>query len=289
MLCENNWMRLSWGDRRERKNKENFEVSISSQLKSIPSFQQACDEVAVEIANKYDNLFVAMSGGCDSEHVANVFFRNKIPFTPMFVTYKKTVHNDQRYERWYANLWCRKHNVKPLEVDVSEYINSSLDRQRYIKFRPRLGLGFLTQSCLIDIVNKHQGHIVTGMQLEYYPDQDQMTYLEPQLGNYQGFVMQESDGYMDLLAPNQHPWAFFYWSPKLLASFVNSWNLDLNMQENKAEIYDVSPRPKMLYPADFYPEKITKMHHGLASKWGTRDCALLGTKQELLKKLISNH
>jgi hypothetical protein len=86
----------------------------------------------------------------------------------------------------------------------------------------------------VDIAEEYNANLVTGMQLEYYPDYEQMTYLEPQLGDYQGFVFEESDFYLETLAPNKHPWGFYYWSPDIMASFVNEWNTNLNMQENKS-------------------------------------------------------
>lgn len=281
-------MQLSWAGNPKRIFNENFEVTLSSQCDSVVPFQQACDEVAITIANKFDNLFLTMSGGCDSEHVANVLLRNKIPFTPLLLTYEKVTHNDQRYERWFAKHWCRKNNIKPLEIDISDYLNSQADHNRFIEVKPRLFYGLTTHGAFIDIVKKYNGHVITGMQLEYYPDYDQMQYLEPQLGNYVGFVMQESDGYIDVLDPEHHPWAFYYWSPKILASFVNAWDTSLNMQENKAAIYGVSPRPKMSYPTDFYPHNTQFVRKKFTNNWGTRDCRLLGTKEELLNKLVKN-
>ena len=113
-----------------------------------------------------------------------------------------------------------------------------------------------------------------------------MTYLEPQLGNYVGFVMEETDRYLETMCPDQHPWGFYYWSPDILAAFVNEWDTSMTMQENKANIYKVNYRPKMGYPSDMINVEKYTNRKALASEFGTLDCALLGTKQSLLEKLV---
>jgi hypothetical protein len=130
------------------------------------------------------------------------------------------------------------------------------------------------------------GQLVTGYQLEYYPDHEQMTYLEPQLKDYVGFVMEESDLYLETLTPNTHPWGFHYWNPEVLAAFVTEWDTELTMQENKAKIYKVAHRPKMYYPLDIVDSQTHHNRSRLSKTFGTLDCALLGTKQKLLENLV---
>jgi hypothetical protein len=153
-----------------------------------------------------------------------------------------------------------------------------------MNLKPRLYLFAITSLLLAKTIQEQGGKLITGAQLEYYPDNEQMTYLESQLGDYQGFVMEESDQYLEALLPDQHPWAFHYWNADIMAAFVNEWDTNLTMQENKAKIYQVLARPKMGYPLDLVaavPHRPTT-----ARKFGTRDCALMGTKQLLLDKLV---
>ena len=88
------------------------------------------------------------------------------------------------------------------------------------------------------------------------------------------------------MCPDQHPWGFYYWSPDILAAFVNEWDTSMTMQENKANIYKVNYRPKMGYPSDMINVEKYTNRKALASEFGTLDCALLGTKQSLLEKLV---
>lgn len=284
MLCKNNWIDVSWDGLPSRRGKENLQVTFYQKTESIKSFQTVCDHVAIEIAGQHSNLFLALSGGSDSEHIANVLLRNKIQFTPLIVDYDHCHDPEVVEENWWAKHWCKQHKIQPVIVKSNEYIGSLSEKQRFLHVKARLLHGVITAGIIHDAVTMHQGTLLTGNQLEYYPDYEQMTYLESQLGDYEGFVMQESDMYNEILAPNQHPWAFYYWNADIVAAFVNEWNTGFTIQENKAAIYGTSPRPKIGYRSNF--PKYLHNRHLLARSFGDRDVAMLGTKQSLLEKLV---
>lgn len=287
MLCKDNWIDISWDGLPLRVVKENLQVKINRKAKFLPNFDTICNQTAVEIYDSHKNLYLALSGGSDSEYVASCLVRNRIPFTPLILNYTQATTRDQKYEQWYAIQWCKKHQIEPKIIDSAEYMYSEDEKQKYIYLRARQYLGIGTYSFLQVLMEELDGKLITGNQLEYYPDHEQMTYLEPQLGNYVGFVMEEADVYLETLVANKHPWAFYYWSPEVMASFVNSWDTKLTMQENKSAIYKTSPRPKFYYPNDFIDSGQYKARKLLAKhKWGTRDCALLGTKEHLLSQLL---
>lgn len=286
MLCKDSWIDISWDGLPKRKFKENLKVNFSQKADKIMPFDVACDKAAQELYANHKNLFVALSGGCDSENVANVFYRNRIPFTPVILIYNHVVHRDQKLESWFAFQWCKKHSIEPLIVYSNDFVGSQQEKLQFLDLKPRLVYGALTTLLLIDYFKDKDVNLVTGYQLEYYPDYEQMTYLEPQLGSYVGFVLEETDWYLETLCPNRHPWGLHYWNPEVLAAFVNQWDTNLNMQENKAQIYQVAHRPKMYYPVDMIEPERMQQRSKLFSQFGTLDCALLGTKQELLAKLV---
>jgi len=287
MFCNNNWISLSWDGLPVRQEKENLKVTINRRAKTLIDFDRACDLAASEIYDSHKNLYLALSGGSDSEYVADCLVRNGIPFTPIILNYTHVKHNDQRYESWYARAWCKKHNITPMFVDMGDYAQSADEKQKFALIKPRLSGTVPTIGFLSNLVKQHGGKLVTGYQLEYYPDHEQMTYLEPQLGSYHGFVMEESDLYLETLYPNEHPWALFYWSPETMAGFVSAWNTELTMQENKSAIYKTSLRPKFDYPYDIFTMEQGK-YRALFSyqKWGTIDCALMGPREHLLAQLL---
>jgi hypothetical protein len=287
MLCRDNWIDLTWDGASSRTGKENIQVKFRRQAKTLINFDLACNMAAQEIFDTHKDLYLGLSGGADSEYVATCFHRNGIPFTPIILQYNLATSNDQAYESWYAKQWCRQHNVEPLIVNIDNYVTSDHEKSVYHTLKPRLLGGAVTAGFLKKFVDSREGKLISGFQIEYYPDHEQMNYLEPQLASYNGFVLEESDLYIETLGKNQHPWAFFYWSPEIVAGFVHGWNVNKTMTENKSLIYKTSHRPKFSYPRNLFPGDQGAIRQAIAdSKWGTIDCALLGTREQLLSQLL---
>lgn len=285
MLSENNWIDISWDGKSFREKSENLLVRYNSTGGRVRNFDEVCNEVADKIATKYSNIHILFSGGSDSENVCNTFLRNKIPFTPVILHYAHVTHYPL-YEKWYAEMWCRRNKIAPMILDMSKEVGNARDSQTFGKLKPRL---WMTGSyyAILDFARANKAHIVTGNQLEYYPDADQMEYLRPQLNDYKGFVMEESDYYMEALEPDVHPWAFYYWNPDIMASFAAVWNTDLYMQENKAAIYNTDFRPKFSFPKGYYSDQVLAIRSAASKKFGTIDCALMGTREELIARLTA--
>jgi hypothetical protein len=286
MLCKNNWIDITWDGAANRTLKENLKIDFHARASSMLPFDKACDLVAQDIYSQHKKLFLALSGGCDSENIANVLVRNKIPFTPIVAVYNHVQTPSEKLESWHAIEWCKLNKIAPIILNSQTYIGSNFDKQCFSTIKPRLPNGAVTTGMLLATVQNLDGQLLTGAQLEYYPDSEQMTYLEPQLGNYVGFVMEESDLYLETLSPNIHPWAFYYWNPEILAAFINEWDLQATMQQNKSKIYKVPYRKKYLYCDDFIPQSNLILRNTLKANFGTIDCALLGTKQYLLDKIV---
>jgi hypothetical protein len=286
MLCKDSWIDISWDGLPKRKQKENLRVIFNQKADKIISFDQACDQTAQEIYSQYKNLYVAFSGGADSEGVVDALHRNKIPFTPLILIYDNVKDQEQLKESSYAFDWCRKYQIEPLVVHSKNLVGSIEEKTNFLDIRPRYSYGAITATLLKNTIESYDGFLVTGYQLEYYPDHEQMTYLEPQLGNYAGFVLEETDLYLETVIPNTHPWGFYYWSPTIMAAFVNQWDTSLTMTKNKSQIYKVAHRPKMSYPQDLLSREKISFRKMLSSQFGTLDCALLGTKESLLEKLV---
>lgn len=63
----------------------------------------------------YDNLYVAMSGGIDSEFVAQTFLDLGIPFKPIIFR----VSDLNELDIWWAFKWCRDNSIEPVVVDAT--------------------------------------------------------------------------------------------------------------------------------------------------------------------------
>jgi hypothetical protein len=285
MLSKNNWIDISWAGNIPRKYKEDIQCTFKEKTNEILNFDLACDLTAQEIASSYDNLYLAMSGGCDSEAVADVLYRNKIPFTPLLIQ----INELAKIESWHALHWCKKRNIIPhiINLSIDEYCAQI---QRFSTKNLRMVTTVLPIYAA-EYTTKLGGKLLTGHQLEYYPDHEQMIYLEPELKDYDGFTLTESDVYIECNEPNTHPWAFFYWSPSIMASFVNAWDTNLTIQENKEKIYNVPIRPKYHFNdfGSFIHGSKTHQIIKICSKIGTTEVFKLGDKQQLLNNLITKY
>lgn len=81
-------------------------------------------DIAAEKIKAYNNVFVSMSGGLDSEFTANSLHKRGIKFTPVLVDYDSNVT-----ELWYAKHWCSQNNILPIihrvtKEDLIESIES---------------------------------------------------------------------------------------------------------------------------------------------------------------------
>jgi hypothetical protein len=265
-----------------------------TQASAVVDWKTAARRVAEDIYASYDNLYVAMSGGIDSEFVAQTFFDLGIPFKPIIFR----VSDLNELDIWWAFKWCRDNNVEPVVVDatIEDWVTrlSSVSR----KYCGRFGAGSGTMSFVNDYVIAHGGNLVTGAGfIEYFPDEnlDYMTtrYKDSSMHNpdgtpKQGYLMHEPDLIQQLSYPTM-PFNFLSWTPEIVLSYVHHRDMALDSAANKAKIMNCLPRPKNIgVPNCFF------MLHPRARKWvgiknniGTAECAYLGTREELLTVLTN--
>jgi hypothetical protein len=278
MLCRNNWLDFSWEGHIPRKSKENLTLTFKEKANTILPFEQCCDQTAQEIADTCKNLFLALSGGLDSECIANCFVRNNIPFTPIIQVIKD---QEPGFETKWAFWWCRSNNIEPViyQLDLEKSSQEIIDLCKSLKARITPGLMF---PLLCKEVEKYNGTMVTGMQVEYHPDEQ--FHGREGFADFTGFLINESDFYSEVLYPNKHPWGFFYWSPEMLASTIHHWDTNVCMSDAKSVLYRAGWRPKM-FNLDFIKNKLPILFKS-RDYFGTADGFTLGTKQEILSKLV---
>lgn len=195
-------------------------------------FQSAADYTARLIANRYDNLFLGMSGGLDSEFMAEVFYRNQISFTPII---GKTLTNNDHY---YALDWCRKHNINPITFDFSKVQYDFFEAgKNFIKQNHIFGDGINLVLYLNSIAKKNNGNLLVGE-----PEIGQLTseYDQPITDVFDVYFWQFG---MEL--NGQTPGSFFSYTPEILLAQARELNVELNESSAKADLYQIPYRPKM--------------------------------------------
>ena len=294
MYCRDNWLKYSFGGLPKRVKHEMLELEFTQKADQVFPLDEAAKQTALEIYERFPNIYVAMSGGADSEYVAKSFKAAGVPFKAITMTSRKNMF----FGEWYVDRWCEENNVELVKLEVSaeellEYGKQTLTRIRGISW---FGV---TVNLVANEVQRLGGYMVTGAIPSYYPDAKLgIDKAEPGFkDSYRGFMFDESDFYIELVNPNIHPWAFFYWSPEMLASTVAAWNTNKSGEQNKAELFGGIPRPKLRGNEMFtnnslaqqIPDYYTQFEWVNAHKkfnWGVRDFAACPDQQEFLKLLL---
>lgn len=196
-------------------------------------FQQAADYTAQIIAERYDNLYLGLSGGLDSEFVAEVFYRNKIPFTPIVGI--SSYNNDHCY----ALNWCRLHQITPVVFDFDDYQEQYfLAGAEFVKQNRIYAHGISLVLLLNNIVKEKQGHLVVGE-----PSLPQLTvsYGEPITDTFDMYYFQFGLEFSRANAPG----AFFSYTPEILLAQARELDITLDDSSAKSDLYQIPYRPKI--------------------------------------------
>jgi hypothetical protein len=253
----------------------------------IVPWEQAAKNVAVDIASAHTNIYVAMSGGIDSEFVARTFLELGIPFTPIIFK----VEDLNELDIWWAFKWCREKNIEPVVVEVTgdEWVERLITISR--NHCGRFGAGNGTMSFLYDYAREHNGKLVTGAGFpEYYPDENisymQTRYVDSKMNNKEGYLIHEPDIVQTIMYPEM-PFNFLSWTPEIVLSYVAARDLSKNNEENKEMLTRCYPRPKnmgipaFVFSSDYELSNII----GLKDYLGSSECDFLGSKDDLIKLL----
>ncbi|MBI3419109.1 MAG: hypothetical protein HY053_03140 [Proteobacteria bacterium] len=127
-FSDNNHWRFGWGD--GLYNFQNQYRPLWVTFGPCRYFPQTFDvEIAVaarkiaEAATK--PIYVAMSGGIDSELVARTMLQERIPFTPLIAQFENDYNKD---DIAYALDFCRRHNLTPeiVKLDIIAFFKDSI-------------------------------------------------------------------------------------------------------------------------------------------------------------------
>lgn len=262
---------------------------------AVDSIVKVSDAVAKDIANSYDNLYVAMSGGIDSEWVAKTFKRNGIPFTPIIYEAEDLMSADT----WWAHKWCADNGYTPIVLKeyVFRFVRGIIDLSRDRCLRTPGGPYMMSR--VVRYVNDQNGHLVTGAGFpEFFPDPNLSymngRFLDNKLMNSDGtikntgWLLHEADFTLTKLLEG-HPWNFLSWTPDIVLSYATQREQGTS-EFNKATIFDCLPRPKAIG----IPDAFWKGKNPFVEKWlriknrvGTSEVDFIGTTDQLIAILTT--
>ena len=301
-FCKDGWISYRWNRSIETPYPEHdFEIFLNpkSPTKVVP-IDVAARNVAKDIQQTYKNkkLFLAMSGGIDSEYVAVTLKNMLIDFTPIILQ----IEEYNQLDTWWAHRWCKQNNIEPIVIDVT-LSKFFLEYSRIIKqyWSKRVQASAIISFCC-DYVEKNNGILIGGGGIHELYIPDPIMSLEKKdltLKDKEGYVFNESDLIKHLVCEEKlrqnTPTMFFNWNPEILLSYVAVRNKDLTTEENRFNVFKLDPRPKIGIPTsqnfreyehmdDPIIQKTCKVARSL-SGIGTSDSYYLGNTETLIKVL----
>lgn len=230
----------------------NFCLKVNNHSSHVyTDFGDATDYTANLLLSEWNNkpLYLALSGGLDSECVANSLVRNRIPFTPVILK----IGDVNRLETWYAEYWCYANNITPL---VIEYTSNSFAAKCRQFAKKSIHLRNFFQTAVYILYEKVEQ--LGGYCINAAGDIN----LDSETGK---FYCQSLDFASDLLGYN-HPSSFFMYTPEIALSYINQFNEKLGEQYNKLRFYGVTPRPKIdyVFPLHFGQQSVKDTVYSIA-------------------------
>ena len=216
-------------------------LDLKANIKADPTqtdFHKQSDRVACHIANSFPSIpCLALSGGLDSEYVAETLKRNKIDFTPIILK----INNLNEPEFKYAEEWCSKNNILPHVVNISP---EKLLARLQVSIRDEFlttNLGGFINVYLADYAKaKFDSYLITGS-----GDPTTNPYgvysEEPPLNT---FYYWDVDLMTDILRPGQHAHPFISYNPNMLYSYMYNYDTTLPEQKAKSKLYQIPYREK---------------------------------------------
>ena len=278
-----------------------FDVQLTPKNKSkIIDFKTAGINVAKDIGSSYDNIYLALSGGIDSEFAAECFLKAGVPFTPIIANIK----GSNEIDSWFAYRWCKEKNIQPLTMDITvrqvKEANIDILKKTFI----RLSIAVSFSLILNEHVKKLNGNLVTGGgDIEYFPDslyfyrvkaakiphsfqKDLELFDEDGTPKCKGWLFADSFIGTTIFLKDA-PWNFYTWTPEIVLSMIANRDLSKDTQENKIALTECMPRPKNIP----LTKEFNRSHNELINLFtlrimlGKTENYFLGTKEELINLL----
>ena len=228
MLTKNKWLYTNLADRFTNKASD-FNMGMKLYPFQDMSFNDAADYTCREIAKEHNKLFLALSGGMDSDFVLRCFHRNGIDIHPIIVVCGKQVENE------YAYAVCDELGIQPTIIEITEQQLIDLYEEHiYKKFN---GVGYNATQVLIvaEMVEKLNGTLITGN--HFMGDGDDMISEDTYL------ISNEWDFYTDYCFSGCKNIDFFLYTPEIAYAMMPrefiTWN------KHKQKIFQIEYRDKL--------------------------------------------
>jgi len=301
-MCKDQWIKYRWNRNYDNPYPEHdFEIYFQpKKITKIVPMDIAARNAIEDICNTYKNkkIYLAMSGGVDSEYIARIMIDMKINFVPIILE----VDTWNKLDVWWAYRWCKKNNVDPyvLKISLSDLLLKSISHAK--KYCTRKPIGPTGLNFCAEVARQNKGVLITGTGSHelYIPDPIMTEEANDlTLKNKIGYVFSEADLLKHLLMPDM-PCVFYNWTPEITLAYIAARNPDKTTEENRFGIFNCLPRPKMGEPGPKGYKNFSnstsqieailtyKIFTNLRFDIGISDSFYLGTKEQLIN-LFTNY
>jgi hypothetical protein len=229
MITKNNWIGVTSLSTRAEIPTADFMLTINPYPFKKLDFEVAVELTIKEISSKYTNLYLALSGGYDSEFILRTCHKFNVGITPVIVCYS----NDE--ETKYAFEVCDELNVTPVKITLTDdqflnYLNNKISKQLNGS-----GYNFTHVLFAADYVEKNNGTLLTGFNL--LGDGDDI------ITDINFASLYEWDFYLDYTHTNLKHIDMFLYTMELACSMLPSSN-GSTWQEYKHTLFNIKYRNK---------------------------------------------
>ena len=228
-MTHNNWISTTL-DLTPYNPYQDFQIFIDIPDYKKLSFTDATNYTCKLIASRYSNLYIAFSGGLDSEYIVRAFHKLNIPLIPVVVPFS----NEK--ESSYALKVCKELNLTPVVVgtDEEQFFKCFLE-QVLLKYNSP-AYNVTQQILALEYVNSVGGTLILGNNMIL--DGDSI------ITNDRYLDTNEWDFYATNSLDSQAAVNFFLYTPEIAYSIMPntegiSWN------SYKTKLYSVTYREKL--------------------------------------------
>jgi hypothetical protein len=244
MKTKNDWINGNIAERITDP-RSSFNITLNPYPFKKLDFNSAVKLTVNEISNSYSNLYLALSGGYDSEFTLRAFHKMNIPITPIIVCYAN------KAEREFAYKVCVELQIKYLEIHITDddYLNYYTENI-YKKFN---GAGHnATQS---------------GFAAEYVATNGGTLIICNHLIGEYGIISDDEfasssewDFYLENIYPDTNIINFFLYTAELAYSMMPEHNGD-TWQNYRQKLYNIKYRDKIRPEYSIHVElKLKELH-----------------------------
>ena len=261
---------------------QKFEVYLNPYKFNPLDFHSAAKMTAELLYSQHKNIYLAYSGGLDSEFILKTFVDNGIPITPVIVL---TPHN--HIESCYAFRFCRKYSLTPV---VLEYTEKQLLEAIYRIILSKVNHFSPTCACFIHmlLVMKYAEENDGVMLCGEHPVSDQG---KNEFHSIMGTDMTFESGpfYYHALSNVAHPSAFYYHTLEVFYAILRELDYTVHVNDAKTKLFGLEYRPKIEQQNDtIYRNAITKLGREMGKLTKLESKIEVGHSPDFCK-LMENH